>query len=185
MHSGFVYTYIFTSLFFFSQLRGKMKTWELVFAALVVVLNLRLHVHGAPQAPCYFIFGDSLADNGNNNLLQTKAKVNYLPYGIDFPTGPTGRFTNGLTMFDMIGLSLSLSLGVRLHVQPFYFVLLCVMLEICMIYANCNFFSLQLNFQGSTSPFHPLQLLMTWTYFKVLIMHLVQQEFAKKLGNTW
>ncbi|KAK7848527.1 gdsl esterase/lipase [Quercus suber] len=80
-----------------------MKTWELVFAALVVVLNLQLHVHGVPQVPCYFIFGDSLADNGNNNLPQTKAKVNYPPYGIDFPNGPTGRFTNGLTMFDMIG----------------------------------------------------------------------------------
>nr|POF27092.1 gdsl esterase/lipase [Quercus suber] len=79
-----------------------MKTWELVFAALVVVLNLQLHVHGVPQVPCYFIFGDSLADNGNNNLPQTKAKVNYPPYGIDFPNGPTGRFTNGLTMFDMI-----------------------------------------------------------------------------------
>jgi len=79
-----------------------MKTWELVFAALVVVLNLHLHVHGVPQVPCYFIFGDSLADNGNNNLLQTKAKANYPPYGIDFPNGPTGRFTNGLTMFDMI-----------------------------------------------------------------------------------
>jgi phospholipase/lecithinase/hemolysin len=79
-----------------------MKTWELVFAALVVVLNLQSHVHGVPQVPCYFIFGDSLADNGNNNLLQTKAKANYPPYGIDFPNGPTGRFTNGLTTFDMI-----------------------------------------------------------------------------------
>ena len=106
-----------------------MKTWELVFAAVVVVLNLYLHVHGVPQVPCYFIFGDSLADNGNNNLLQTKAKANYAPYGIDFPNGPTGRFTNGLTMFDMIGLSLSLSLSLSEHDFMFsLFILFCSVL---------------------------------------------------------
>jgi phospholipase/lecithinase/hemolysin len=79
-----------------------MKTWELVFAALVVVLNLQLHVHGVPQVPCYFIFGDSLADNGNNNQLQSLARSNYMPYGIDFPGGPTGRFSNGKTTVDVI-----------------------------------------------------------------------------------
>ena len=62
---------------------SEMKIWELLFA-LLVVLHLKLHVHGKPQVPCYFIFGDSLADNGNNNLPQTEAKANYQPYGIDF-----------------------------------------------------------------------------------------------------
>ncbi|KAJ4849982.1 hypothetical protein Tsubulata_004877, partial [Turnera subulata] len=56
-----------------------------------------------PQVPCYFIFGDSLADNGNNNYLNTLAKVDYSPYGVDFPVGPTGRFCNGRTIFDVIG----------------------------------------------------------------------------------
>nr|POE48624.1 gdsl esterase/lipase [Quercus suber] len=79
-----------------------MKTWELVFAALVVVLSLQLHVHGVPQVPCYFIFGDSLADNGNNNQLQSLARSNYMPYGIDFPGGPTGRFSNGKTTVHVI-----------------------------------------------------------------------------------
>ncbi|KAF2574439.1 hypothetical protein F2Q70_00001068 [Brassica cretica] len=55
------------------------------------------------QVPCYFIFGDSTFDSGNNNNLQSKAKVNYSPYGIDFPGGPTGRFTNGRTIADVIG----------------------------------------------------------------------------------
>ncbi|KAF8084143.1 hypothetical protein N665_0732s0001 [Sinapis alba] len=55
------------------------------------------------QVPCYFIFGDSVFDSGNNNNLQTKAKVNFLPYGIDFAKGPTGRFTNGRTISDFIG----------------------------------------------------------------------------------
>lgn len=61
-------------------------------------------VFAKPHVPCYFIFGDSLVDSGNNNELVTKAKANYLPYGIDFPQGATGRFTNGRTMADIIGL---------------------------------------------------------------------------------
>lgn len=56
-----------------------------------------------PQVPCFFIFGDSLADNGNNNFLDTLAKVDYSPYGVDFPNGATGRFCNGRTIFDIIG----------------------------------------------------------------------------------
>ena len=58
-----------------------------------------------PQVPCYFIFGDSLVDNGNNNNLVTEAKVNYPPYGVDFPGGEaTGRFSNGENTADIIGL---------------------------------------------------------------------------------
>ncbi|PON54644.1 Lipase [Parasponia andersonii] len=61
-------------------------------------------VNGDPQVPCFFIFGDSLADNGNNNPLPTLAKANYRPYGIDFPGGtPTGRFSNGRTSVDILG----------------------------------------------------------------------------------
>lgn len=60
---------------------------------------------GEPQVPCLFIFGDSLSDSGNNNELSTDARANYLPYGIDFPGGPTGRFTNGRTAVDIISNS--------------------------------------------------------------------------------
>ncbi|KAJ0836780.1 putative triacylglycerol lipase [Helianthus annuus] len=60
-------------------------------------------VIGKPQVPCYFIFGDSLFDSGNNNELVTTARSNYLPYGTDFPQGVTGRFTNGRTIADLIG----------------------------------------------------------------------------------
>ena len=56
-----------------------------------------------PQVPCYFIFGDSLVDNGNNNYIVSLARANYPPYGIDFAGGPSGRFTNGLTTVDVIG----------------------------------------------------------------------------------
>jgi hypothetical protein len=57
----------------------------------------------APQVPCYFVFGDSLVDSGNNNVIVSLARANYPPYGIDFAGGPTGRFSNGLTTVDVIG----------------------------------------------------------------------------------
>ncbi|KAK4719016.1 hypothetical protein R3W88_017354 [Solanum pinnatisectum] len=60
--------------------------------------------------PAMFIFGDSLIDNGNNNNLASLAKANYFPYGIDFNGGPTGRFSNGLTMVDVIAELLGLPL---------------------------------------------------------------------------
>jgi len=55
------------------------------------------------QVPCFFIFGDSLVDNGNNNDILTLARANYQPYGVDFPQGPTGRFSNGRTVVDVLG----------------------------------------------------------------------------------
>ncbi|RVX06540.1 GDSL esterase/lipase 7 [Vitis vinifera] len=55
-----------------------------------------------PLAPALYVFGDSLFDCGNNNLLPTLAKANYLPYGMNFPKGVTGRFTDGRTVPDFI-----------------------------------------------------------------------------------
>ncbi|KAL6620541.1 hypothetical protein ACP70R_035680 [Stipagrostis hirtigluma subsp. patula] len=69
----------------------------------------------APQVPCYFIFGDSLVDNGNNNLIVSIARANYPPYGIDFAAGPTGRFCNGLTTVDIIAKLL----GFDDYIPPF------------------------------------------------------------------
>ncbi|VVA90744.1 unnamed protein product [Arabis nemorensis] len=51
--------------------------------------------------PASFVFGDSLVDAGNNNYLATLSKANYDPNGIDFGS-PTGRFTNGRTIVDII-----------------------------------------------------------------------------------
>lgn len=78
-----------------------------IFATIFVLLNLKTFVEGAPQVPCYFIFGDSFFDNGNNNDLNTTVKANYPPYGVDFRGGrPTGRFTNGRNTADLLGHSL-------------------------------------------------------------------------------
>lgn len=66
-------------------------------------------VHGKKMVPCFFVFGDSLVDNGNNNDRATVANANFLPYGIDYPDGPTGRFTNGRNVADFIGLLTAMS----------------------------------------------------------------------------
>ncbi|CAI0475443.1 unnamed protein product [Linum tenue] len=75
------------------------------FCLLALWFGKKQWVIGEPVAPCFFIFGDSLVDGGNNNFLNTAAKVDYLPYGVDFPGGPTGRFSNGKTVADVISES--------------------------------------------------------------------------------
>ncbi|XP_021764195.1 GDSL esterase/lipase At5g45670-like [Chenopodium quinoa] len=76
------------------------KLWS--FCLVIFVTNFMGRVNGDPQVPCYFVFGDSLVDNGNNNNIASLARANYMPYGIDFPAGPTGRFSNGKTTVDVI-----------------------------------------------------------------------------------
>ncbi|CAI0560723.1 unnamed protein product [Linum tenue] len=87
----------------------------MLIAVVVVALAAGAADGFAPRVPCYFIFGDSLFDNGNNNNLSTVTKVNYSPYGVDFPAGPTGRFSNGRTTADLIGEML----GFRKFIPPF------------------------------------------------------------------
>ena len=60
--------------------------------------------YSKPPFPGFFIFGDSLVDVGNNNYIISVAKANQLPFGVDFPSGPTGRFCNGKTVLDVIGI---------------------------------------------------------------------------------
>ncbi|XP_010252444.1 PREDICTED: GDSL esterase/lipase At1g71250 [Nelumbo nucifera] len=74
--------------------------------------TISMLLHGSTgqpaQIPAMFVFGDSLVDDGNNNYLRSIAKANYIPYGIDFNQGPTGRFSNGRTVIDMLGEMLGL-----------------------------------------------------------------------------
>ncbi|XP_042480161.1 GDSL esterase/lipase 7-like [Macadamia integrifolia] len=58
--------------------------------------------------PALYVFGDSIVDSGNNDFLNTSSKVNYKPYGIDFPAGPTGRFSNGNTFAEFLAQYLGL-----------------------------------------------------------------------------
>ncbi|VVA91957.1 unnamed protein product [Arabis nemorensis] len=53
--------------------------------------------------PAVIAFGDSILDTGNNNLLMTLSRSNFLPYGRDFPFHlPTGRFGNGKVLSDLV-----------------------------------------------------------------------------------
>ncbi|XP_011077072.1 GDSL esterase/lipase At5g33370 [Sesamum indicum] len=71
----------------------------LVFLFVLMLGNLSTRV----EARAFFVFGDSLVDNGNNNYLATTARADAPPYGIDYPTHrPTGRFSNGLNIPDLI-----------------------------------------------------------------------------------
>lgn len=59
------------------------------------------------EGRAFFVFGDSLVDNGNNNYLATTARADAPPYGIDYPSHrPTGRFSNGLNIPDLISMFL-------------------------------------------------------------------------------
>ena len=72
-----------------------------VVAAAAALLGAAPGASVAPRA--FFVFGDSLVDNGNNNYLMTTARADSPPYGIDFPTHrATGRFSNGRNVPDII-----------------------------------------------------------------------------------
>lgn len=60
----------------------------------------------ATKGPVTYVFGDSMSDVGNNNYFPLSlAKSNYPWYGIDYPNGEaTGRFTNGRTIGDYMGM---------------------------------------------------------------------------------
>ncbi|CAL8079809.1 unnamed protein product [Prunus armeniaca] len=74
----------------------------IIFQIFVVYLFLLVSSSAQNNVPAVFTFGDSLVDVGNNNNLQTIAKANYFPHGIDFGNNPTGRFSNGRTIIDII-----------------------------------------------------------------------------------
>ncbi|KAJ8649746.1 hypothetical protein MRB53_002769 [Persea americana] len=77
-----------------------------LFASLLGLLALG-SLNGQVEARAFFVFGDSLVDSGNNNYLATSARADLPPYGIDYPSHrPTGRFSNGLNIPDLISESL-------------------------------------------------------------------------------
>ncbi|XP_016461595.1 GDSL esterase/lipase At4g28780 [Nicotiana tabacum] len=76
-----------------------------IFLAMVSTATFVTYTEGAARA--FFVFGDSLVDNGNNNYLATSARADSPPYGVDYPTHrPTGRFSNGLNIPDLISQQL-------------------------------------------------------------------------------
>ncbi|GMI72088.1 hypothetical protein like AT3G50400 [Hibiscus trionum] len=81
------------NMFFFSEVMSRILTIVILFLFNIVL---------AEKTPAIFIFGDSIVDVGNNNYIKTLAKATF-PNGIDFDLScPSGRFTNGRTVTDII-----------------------------------------------------------------------------------
>ncbi|KAG4979158.1 hypothetical protein JHK82_032406 [Glycine max] len=90
--------------------------WEHASTAAVLVLvlcsvGIAKVKSQSQKVPGLFVFGDSLVEVGNNNFLNTIARANYFPYGIDFSRGSTGRFSNGKSLIDFIDPS---TIGTRI-----------------------------------------------------------------------
>ncbi|XP_017435719.2 GDSL esterase/lipase At4g16230 isoform X1 [Vigna angularis] len=80
-------------------------TFGIMFRAFMLSLLFRFGFSN--DVPASFVFGDSLVDVGNNNYIVSLAKANHDPFGIDFGM-PTGRFSNGKTVVDVINQKLGL-----------------------------------------------------------------------------
>ncbi|KAM6578361.1 hypothetical protein CsatB_030198 [Cannabis sativa] len=73
----------------------------------------------SPEFPAILIFGDSTVDTGNNNYIQTLFKGNHYPYGKDFEGHvPTGRFSNGKLVPDLIASMLKIKDTVPSFLHP-------------------------------------------------------------------
>ncbi|XP_058216304.1 GDSL esterase/lipase At5g33370-like [Rhododendron vialii] len=84
----------------FLAMAGPKFVWVIVLG---LALGVVCSVPKAEAVRAFFVFGDSLVDNGNNNFLATTARADSPPYGIDYPTHrPTGRFSNGYNIPDLI-----------------------------------------------------------------------------------
>ncbi|XVE62689.1 hypothetical protein DITRI_Ditri06bG0139800 [Diplodiscus trichospermus] len=76
-----------------------LASWMVLILGLVIATSTTQ----VEAARAFFVFGDSLVDNGNNNYLATTARADAPPYGIDTPSRrPTGRFSNGKNIPDFI-----------------------------------------------------------------------------------
>ncbi|KAK4480190.1 hypothetical protein RD792_013252 [Penstemon davidsonii] len=96
-----------------------MACIRLVFSLILLAFFASKGIEADTRA--FFVFGDSLVDNGNNNYLITTARADSPPYGIDYPTHrPTGQFSNGLNIPDLISEHLGME-----PTEPYLNPLLC------------------------------------------------------------
>jgi len=106
-HTCHFQTITYSSRHLFSYLA--MASFIVFSCCLILITNLFVvfDFSYAQPARAFFIFGDSLADNGNNHFLLTTLRADLPPYGIDLPTHkPNGRFSNGLNIPDIISICL-------------------------------------------------------------------------------
>ncbi|XP_073272703.1 GDSL esterase/lipase At2g31550-like [Primulina huaijiensis] len=73
-----------------------------------------------PKFSSILVFGDSTVDPGNNNYITTLFRGDHLPYGVDFPGNiPTGRFSDGKLVTDMLASMQGLKETVPPFLQPY------------------------------------------------------------------
>lgn len=99
------------------NLHFTMSIYEILCGLLMVLAISDCGFAG--NVPANFVFGDSLVDVGNNNYIVSLSKANYPPNGIDFGI-PTGRYTNGRTIVDIIGYFCYISASLHLHTVVFF-----------------------------------------------------------------
>ncbi|KAG5529691.1 hypothetical protein RHGRI_030161 [Rhododendron griersonianum] len=100
------------SLCYFKHNEKKIgeKKMAILRIELTILMIVGIVALASSESLVTFIFGDSLTEVGNNNYMQySLAKSNFPYYGIDYPGGqPTGRFTNGRTIGDIISAKLGI-----------------------------------------------------------------------------
>ncbi|XP_055834698.1 GDSL esterase/lipase At5g33370-like [Solanum dulcamara] len=106
MATKYIIILVFTQqISFFYMMSSSLSCFSCLVLLVVSFSGLSFKVEGR----AFFVFGDSLVDNGNNNYLITSARADSPPYGIDYPTHrATGRFSNGLNIPDIISEQLGM-----------------------------------------------------------------------------
>ncbi|KAK1261581.1 GDSL esterase/lipase EXL3 [Acorus gramineus] len=98
---------------------------HLILTSLILLLQIsqgltQTQNQTVPSFPAVMVFGDSIVDAGNNNVLNNVvAKCNFPPYGQDFPgRKPTGRFSNGKIPNDIIAEKLGITEYLPAYLDP-------------------------------------------------------------------
>ncbi|XP_059309748.1 GDSL esterase/lipase At1g58430-like [Lycium ferocissimum] len=87
----------------------KVFLFSLFFLFFALFLCNTTKSQSMPKFTSILVFGDSTVDTGNNNYIFTLFKGNHIPYGKDyFNHVPTGRFSNGKLVPDIVAMLLKL-----------------------------------------------------------------------------
>lgn len=87
-----------------------MAVASVIACCSLVIMALMAAAATAGSVPAVYVFGDSLADVGNNNHLLTLLKADFSHNGMDYAGGKaTGRFSNGKNSADFLADKLGLA----------------------------------------------------------------------------
>ncbi|XP_073285953.1 GDSL esterase/lipase EXL3-like [Primulina huaijiensis] len=97
----------------------RILLFSLVFLVFTIFSDGAIQLPENLKIPALLAFGDSIADQGNNNEIRTVVKCNFPPYGKDFQAGlPSGRFSNGRTPPDLIADELGIKELIPAYLDP-------------------------------------------------------------------